>query len=182
MNSNNYSKLRGTHALFSPSNPSWLNYSEERAIEVYNNMKAKERGTKLHEMAANLIEENIKQRKTNDTFNMYVNDGIGYKMLPEQVLYYSDYCYGTADTISFRKDLLRIHDLKTGKNPAHMEQLEIYAALYCLEHGIRPSDIGIELRMYQNDEVIVHNPTSEDIVPIMDQIIMLTKVMEKINK
>ena len=50
------------------------------------------------------------------------------KMTPEQILYYSDNCFGTADAILFRNNFLRIHDLKTGKIPAHMEQLEIYAS------------------------------------------------------
>lgn len=71
--------------------------------------------------------------RLNKTLNAYVNDAIGYKMIPEQILFYSDNCFGTADAIVFRNGLLRIHDLKTGVIPAHMEQLEVYAALFCLE-------------------------------------------------
>ena len=112
---------------------------------------------------------------------MYVNDAIGFKMIPEQVLYFSENCFGTADAISFRKNLLRIHDLKTGEIPAHMEQLEIYAALFCLEYGYKPSDIDIELRLYQSDTIIYHNPTAEDIVPIIDKIITFDKVINKIK-
>lgn len=103
-------------------------------------------------------------------------------MTPEQVLYYSDNCFGTADAISFRKGLLRIHDLKTGAIPAHMEQLMIYAALFCLEYDVKPSEIKMELRIYQNDEVLIHNPTAEDIVPIMDKIITFDKVISKIKE
>ena len=33
-------------------------------------------------------------------FRNYVNDGVGFKLTPEQILYYSPYCYGTADAIS----------------------------------------------------------------------------------
>jgi hypothetical protein len=112
---------------------------------------------------------------------MYVNDAIGYRMKPEQVLYYSDNCFGTADAISFRNNFLRIHDLKTGVTPAKMEQLLIYAALFCLEYRIKPSDIEIELRIYQNDDYIFANPTAEDIVPIMDKIITFDKLIDKLK-
>ena len=84
---------------------------------------------------------------------------------------------GTADAISFRNNTLRIHDLKTGTRPVHIEQLEIYAALFCLEYKIKPADIDIELRIYQNDEVLVHQPESEDILKVMDKIIHLDKIL-----
>jgi hypothetical protein len=112
---------------------------------------------------------------------MYVNDAIGFKMKPEQVLYYSENCFGTADAIIFRNNLLRIHDLKTGVTKAHMEQLEIYAALFCLEYKKRPSDIDMELRIYQNNEIVIFNPTAEDIVPIMDKIITFDKIINKLK-
>lgn len=113
---------------------------------------------------------------------MYVNDAIGYKMIPEQVLYYSDNCFGTADSIIFRDHLLRIHDLKTGSTPAHMEQLMIYAALFCLEYKYKPADIGMELRIYQNNEITVYEPTVEDILPIMDTIITFDRIINKIKE
>ena len=113
---------------------------------------------------------------------MYVNDAIGFKMVPEQILYYSDNCYGTADAIAFRNKTLRIHDLKTGEVPAKMEQLEIYAALFCLEYNIKPGDIEMELRIYQNDEILHHEPTVEDIAPIMDKIIIFDKVIDRIKE
>ena len=96
--------------------------------------------------------------------------------------YYSDNCFGTADAILFRNNFLRIHDLKTGKIPAHMEQLEIYAALFCLEYKVKPGDIEMELRIYQNNEILYHNPTAEDIVPIMDRIITFDKVIKRIRE
>jgi hypothetical protein len=37
---------------------------------------------------------------------MYVNDAIGYQMTPEQPIYYSENCVGTADAISFKNDFL----------------------------------------------------------------------------
>lgn len=58
----------------------------------------------------------------------------------------------------------------------------IYAALFCLEYKIKPGEINFELRIYQNDEILYHNPTAEDILPIMDKIIHLNKFLEQINK
>ena len=113
---------------------------------------------------------------------MYVNDAIGYKMTPEQILYYSPNCFGTADAISFRGDILRIHDLKTGESPTHMEQLMIYAALFCLEYNYKPNEIQMELRIYQNDGIICHQPTIEDIFPIMDRIITFDKIINSIKE
>ena len=135
----------------------------------------------MHEFAAQCIKLGQKLPKANKTLNMYVNDAIGYKMTPEQVLYYSPNCFGTTDAISFRNDLLRIHDLKTGEIPAHMEQLEIYAALFCLEYDYKPADIGMELRIYQSNDIVIFEPQADDIVPIMDQIITADKIISKIK-
>ena len=104
-----------------------------------------------------------------------------FKMSTEVVLFYSERFFGTADAICFRNNYLRIHDLKTGKTPVHMEQLMIYAALFCLEYKIKPGDIEIELRIYQNDEIVYFNPTAEDIAPIMDTIIHLDKILQKLE-
>jgi len=117
-----------------------------------------------------------------EAVKFYINDGVGYKMTVEQPLVYSEHIFGTADTICFRNDTLRIHDLKTGANPAHMEQLETYAALFCLEYVIKPSDIKMELRLYQWDEIVCHNPTVEDILPIMDRIVTTEKISQEIEK
>lgn len=40
--------------------------------------------------------------------------------------------------------MLRIHDLKTGISPVHMDQLLIYAALFCLEYKIKPGSIDTD--------------------------------------
>ena len=182
MNFVKHLNLNGLHAPSSPSQSSWLRYDDSKALEVYNNKKAAEIGTKLHAWAKDTIDLGIKQPKSKKTIYAYVNDAIGYRMSTEVVLYYSDRFFGTADAISFRDGFLRIHDLKTGKLPVHMEQLEIYAALFCLEYKVKPGDIQIELRIYQNDEIIYHNPTAEDIVPIMDKIIHLDKLLSKIDE
>ena len=172
----------GSHAFLGASKYSWLNYTEDKLKETYKNLLAKERGTKLHNIAKELIEESIKLPKSNKTLNMYVNDAIGFKMRPEQVLYYSDNCYGTADAIIFKKNFLRIHDLKTGVTPASLHQLEIYASLFCLEYDIKPNDIEMELRIYQNDDILVGNPKAEDILPIMNKIIIFDRIIDEIKE
>lgn len=180
-----HKNLSGMHAPFAASQSSWLRYDDDKVLEVYANKKAAEMGTRLHEWAAETINLGLKQPKSKKTLCAYVNDAIGYKMDTEVVLFYSERFFGTADVICFRNGMLRIHDLKTGKIgkiESHMEQLEIYAALFCLEYKVKPGDIQIELRVYKNDEVIVWNPTAEDIVPIMDKIIHLNKLLEKIDR
>lgn len=175
-------KLEGLHAPFSASQSSWLRYDDEKVKEVYLNKQAAAMGSKLHAWAKDTIDLGIKQPRSKKTLYAYVNDAIGFKMSTEVVLFYSDRFFGTADAISFRDNTLRIHDLKTGKTPVHMEQLLIYAALFCLEYQVRPGDIDlIELRIYQNDDILYCNPTAEDIVPIMDKIIHLNKLLEKID-
>lgn len=178
---NRHHNLEGLHAPFGASKSSWLRYDDEKVIEVYKNMRAAEMGTRLHEWAAETIKLGLKQPKSKKTIYSYVNDAIGFKMETEVVLFYSERFFGTADAISFRNGVLRIHDLKTGSRLTHIEQLEIYAALFCLEYKIKPSDIEMELRIYQNDEILVHNPTAEDIVPIMDKIIHLNKLLENME-
>ena len=135
----------------------------------------------MHAVASELIDLRLKMPGNDVTFNRYVNDAIAFRMTTEQILYFSENCFGTADAICFRKGKLRIHDLKTGVLPASMKQLEIYAAIFCLEYGYKPGDIEIELRIYQNDEVLVHNPTADDILPIMDRIITADKIIESMK-
>lgn len=185
MNFNKHFNLEGLHAPFSPSQSAWLRYDDNKTLEVYMNRKAAETGTKLHQWAKDTIDLGLKQPRSKKTLYAYVNDAIGYKMSTEVILFYSERFFGTADAISFRNGTLRIHDLKTGKVgkiESHLEQLEIYAALFCLEYKVRPGDIDIELRVYKNDEVVCHCPTAEDIVPIMDKIIHLDKLLEKLDK
>ena len=182
MNFNNHLDLQGQHAFFGASKYHWINYDENKAAEVYSRHLATLKGTILHEFAAQCIRLGQKLPKSEKTLNMYVNDAIGYKMTPEQVLYYSDNFFGTADAIVFRNGLLRIHDLKTGLNPAHMEQLEIYAAFFCLEYKINPADIKMELRLYQSNEILYSTPTIEDIAPIMDKIVTFDKLINQIKE
>lgn len=177
-----HSNLEGLHAPFSASKSSWLRYDDDKVIDVYRNKKATEMGTILHEWAKTTIDLGIKQPRSKKTLYSYVNDAIGFKMSTEVVLFYSERFFGTADAICFRDGMLRIHDLKTGKTKVKMEQLEIYAALFCLEYKIKPGDIEMELRIYQNDEILYHNPTAEDILPIMDRIIQIDKLLQRIDE
>jgi hypothetical protein len=170
MNWNNHSSLSGSHAFLSASKYHWVNYDDLKLEEVYLNWKAAERGTRFHELAAELIDLRQKLPRSPKTFNLYVNDGIGFKMETEVVLYYSPNCFGTADAICFRDNILRIHDLKTGKSRVSLTQLEIYAALFCLEYNYSPNEIEMELRIYQLDEVLIHIPVPEDILYIMQKI------------
>lgn len=184
MNFQKHSNLEGLHAPFSASKSSWLRYDDDKAIDYLRNAQAKDLGTKLHAWAKDTIDLGIKQPRSDKTLYMYVNDAIKYKMSTEVVLYYSDYFFGTADSISFRNNVLRIHDLKTGKSGKiedHIEQLEVYAALFCLEYKIKPGDIDMELRVYKEDQVLVHTPDATDILPIIDQIVHLNKIIEKSN-
>lgn len=179
MNYNERSSLEGTHAFLSPSKYHWIRYSPEKLVETYAKSVAAAKGVELHAFAEQAIRLRQKLTSTSKTLNMYVNDAIGYRMTPEVLVYYSEFAYGTVDALSFRRGLLRIHDLKTGVTPAKMEQLLIYAALYCLDEKVRPDSIKYELRIYQNDEVLVANPTVEDVLPIMDTIVYFDKLIRE---
>ena len=181
MNFNKHYSLEGKHAFLGASKYHWVNYDDDKLAESFLKQQAALKGTVLHDFAAQCISLGQKLPKSQKTLNMYVNDAIGFKMQPEQVLYYSDNCFGTADAIIFRNNLLRIHDLKTGVTPAHMEQLEIYAALFCLEYNKKPGEIDMELRIYQSNEIVVHHPTADDILPIMDKIVTFDKIIEKLK-
>ena len=179
---NRHINQEGLHAPFGASKSSWLRYSDDKIVEVYQNLKAAEIGTRLHEWAKQTIDLGIKQSRSKKTIYSYVNDAIGFNMSTEVVLYYSDRFFGTADAISFRDNILRIHDLKTGKRPVHIEQLEIYAALFCLEYKVKPVDIKIELRIYQNDEVLVHEPEPQEINNVINKIVHVNKILEKLER
>lgn len=171
MHFNEHYGIAGRHAFLSPSQYYWVDYDADKLKERYLSAQAKERGIEFHALAETCIRLGVKLVKNKNTLNQFVNDAIGFKMTPEQPLYYSENCFGTADAISFRKNLLRIHDLKTGVIPARMTQLEVYAALFCLEYGYNPHEIEIELRIYQSNEINVENPDPDVIQGIMDTIV-----------
>lgn len=181
MNFNQHSDLEGLHGIFSASKYSWLRYSDDKALNVYQNVKANEMGTILHKWAKDTIDLGIKQPRSKKTLYAYVNDAIGFKMKTEVVLFYSPIFFGTADTISFRDNVLRIHDLKTGTSKVSMDQLIIYASLFCLEYKIKPNDISIKLRIYQNDDAEYLDPEPEEIIYVMDKIVHLNKILMEYN-
>lgn len=171
MDFNNHSNLQGKHAFLSASKYHWLRYDVEKIKQVYLAQLAVLKGTELHEYAAKSIALGQRLPKSTKTLNAYVNDAIGYRMTPEQVLYYSDNCFGTADAISYKNKFLRIHDYKSGSTPANMDQLKIYAAIFCLEYHVVPEQI--ELRIYQSDDILICEPDMDEIRIIMDQIRIL---------
>jgi Protein of unknown function (DUF2800) len=168
---NTHSNLVGQHAFLSASKHHWINYDDEKLDRVFIAAMAAQRGTELHALAHELIRLGVKLPGNQKALNRYVNDAIGYRMRSEQILWYSDNAFGTADTIAFRRNLLRIHDLKTGVTPTSHHQLEVYAALFCLEYKFKPFDIEIEMRIYQSDEVRIYAADPNDIAHIMDKII-----------
>lgn len=178
---NRHSDLEGQHAFLSASKYHWINYDEEKLTRVFTARMASRRGTELHEFALNAIRLGIKLPKSARTLHLYVNDAIGYRMRPEQLLHYSDNAFGTADAISFRRNKLRIHDLKTGLHPCSIHQLEVYAALFCLEYRYNPEDISIELRIYQNDSVDIYEGDPTVIRFIMDKIIAFDKQLKELR-
>ena len=181
MDFNSHSRLDGQHAFLSASKYHWVNYTEDKLDLSFSRWQSSIRGTALHELAQDLIQLGVKLPKTNKTLNLYVNDAIGFKMHTEQILYYSDNCFGTTDAISFRNNFLRIHDLKNGITNASMMQLMIYAALFCLEYGVVPFEIEIELRIYQSDDVLVQRPSPDEIMHIMNKIVMADKRIEQLK-
>ena len=211
MNFNKHFQLEGKHALLSASSWRWINDDTETLTKRIRSQYAPEIGTLLHDIARKHIQYRIKMNKYDKKTVMlelldkgipgfiidaldfdamfenlmnYVNDGVGYKMQPEVVLCYSDNFFGTADTIAYseRDKFLRIHDYKSGTTPAHMEQLMIYTALFCLEYRMKPSDFESELRIYQNGDVIYHNPAADEITPIIDKIVTLDNFLVKMKE
>lgn len=174
-----HSAYEGMHAFLSASKYHWINYDEQKLLDTYATARAAQEGTELHLLAAELIRKRVNLPRNEKTLNRYVNDAIGYLMAPEVMLFFSRNAFGTVDAISYRKKKLRIHDLKNGVNKASVKQLEVYAALFCLEYKIRPSEISIEVRIYQNDDVVIHVPTLDDIVHIMDRIITFDRLIEQ---
>lgn len=202
MRFNDHSNLEGMHAFLGASKYHWINYSDEKLVESFTNMLAAARGTEIHELAQRLVKHGItlplyqtdedgniifdelgNPIPNNTTLALYVRDAIKYKMYPEQILYFSENCFGTADAISFNRGMLRIHDLKTGVVvKAHMEQLMVYAALFCLEYKKDPNKIKMELRIYQNNEVVYYIPEGHEIREIMEKIKHFDKIISDIRQ
>ena len=203
---NKHTNLEGSHAFLSASKYSWLSKSNEEVVQSYTNSFSQAIGTLMHAYAADYIRFRQKLRKSDargakidlmrrgvpefaiyirsffPNVMRYVNDSIDFMMDPEILLYYSDLCYGTADAIQVNNSVLRIHDLKTGQTTAKIDQLKIYAALYFLEYGQKPERMRTELRIYQLDDIIVHEPEVEEIREVMDCIVEKDRVLQKLKE
>lgn len=204
---NKHPDLEGKHAILGASDYHWLNYERERLHARMISKYSESIGTMLHELAKDLILRKIKLRKTDHKlvyFHLirngipdyaidmdrlypnlmnYVNDAIGFGMEPEVVLKYSDNCFGTADTICSRDHILRIHDLKTGVSPVHIEQLMIYAAIYCLEYKVNPQSFKkIALNLYQGGDIIGDEVAPMYIQDIMDKIIDFDMYINQVKR
>lgn len=182
MKFNEHSKLKGAHALLSPSVYHWLRYDEEKLRRTMISAKAAEMGTRMHAFAAEAISLEMRLPKTRQTVNMFVNDAIKYNMEPELVLYYSPWCFGTTDALGFERNFLRIHDLKTGVTKASMDQLLIYGGLFLLEYDISPRSIDGEFRIYQNDKILGHRYDPEEMEDITHRIVWANDILEAMEK
>jgi hypothetical protein len=169
MRFNKHLNLHGEHAFLSPSSYHWINYTPNRLAERWTTAQAAAWGMAQHEYAQGEIQAG-RESEHIGTLGMYINDCIHHKMVCEQILYYSENCFGTTDAISFRYKTLRIFDLKTGVIKGSVHQLEVYAALFCLEYEVDPRDINIELRIYQDEDVVIYDADPEDIIFIMQKI------------
>ena len=215
---NDHSNLRGTHALFSPSQPAWFGYSKEDFKDHLIRKARTGLGTEFHEWAElkitrrhkitnvreaiKSIDEYIYKKYVNrgylpinavrmlnampyvpkvvfTTMKDYVNDAIDFGLDPEVVVYYSDDFYGETDAIGFDNHILRIHDLMTGATPAKIEQLYGYDALYCIEYHMDPTSIEHELRIYQNDDILIATPSGEEIKPYMETIMEFDRIQRE---
>lgn len=163
-------KTLNLHAFLGASKYHWINYDLEKMSKIFENQFAAQRGTRIHEWAAEAIRLGRRQPRNNETVNSYINDAIGFRMEPEVVLFYSDNAFGTADAICFKKMILRVHDLKTGVHPGSPHQIEIYFALFCLEYKYNPYDIEMIGRIYQSDDVLEFHGDPKRIREIMDKI------------
>jgi hypothetical protein len=209
---NDHHQLAGKHALMGGSNYHWLNWTNDNFEDHFFSMFSTEMGTALHELASSCIKSGTRLNKGDrhivdltlyragipasefDTEAIlqnlipFVNDAIGFHMDSEVILYYSQYCFGTADAVSMddKNRILRVHDYKSGSTTAHMEQLMIYAALFCLEYHRHPKNFVTKLRIYQNMEIVESVPDPSEIESIMNLIIernaRVLKIIERDTK
>lgn len=185
MDFNRHFNLVGKHATLSPSQGSWIRYDFDKLRNRLQTLEAAKRGTDMHALASEAIRLRIRlQGKT--TIAAYVNDAISYRMTPEQPLYATDHCFGTADAITLSKPTqrspmtLRVFDLKTGETPVKTDQLRIYAAIFCIEYDFKPFDLQYDLRIYQMDEIILDDEvTPEDIAHLIDLIFTFSRFIDE---
>lgn len=187
---NKHFSLPGAHAYLSASKYAWLNYDDDKFDRVFYASEAAKRGSELHALAHDLIRLGVRLPDNTKTLNQYVNDAIRYRMTPEQLLFVSEFCFGTPDAISFseKRMKLRVSDLKTGSTPTSEKQLMIYAAMFCLEYGgadaldFKVFDVEFELRIYQSDEVRLYEPDPSEILVIVETIKTRNRRLQELTK
>lgn len=146
-------------------------------------MRAALEGIEQHRYAAICIEEGIVQDDETTTVGLYINQCIQYKMSSEVVLFYSPNAFGTVDAIAYRYRLLRISDLKTGVTRVSVNQLLVYAALFCLEYEVDPFSMrGIELRIYKDGKVMMFEADPYQVREIMDKIVKFDGVLNQLRE
>lgn len=178
-----YSQLKGLHSRMSPSNPAWLNYDDDKIVAKFASDQAAKYGTEMHDLAAKLIHLGVRLPDDGKTMDLYVNHAIGFRMRPEQTLFYSENAFGTTDAIIYRQNILRIHDLKTGLGEAGFRQLMIYAALFCLDYIENPFKMDeINLRIYQNDDFREEVADPGEVVNIMEKIKHDDKIYQRLQE
>lgn len=181
---NNHSDLEGKHSFLSPSSPAWLRYDDHKLERVFLERLEAIRGTEEHDFAARAIKLGHRMPDEPKTLNMYINDCIGWRLKPEVHLFWSDFCHGTADAVGFSESklLLRISDLKTGRTRTTLDQLIIYAGLFCLEYDIpRPWELTTELRIYQNNRIKLEVVDPDEVFHAMDRILTGTRLLEQMR-
>lgn len=174
----------GEHAFLGASNHAWYNYDDEKLVRIYINKLAASRGTALHDLACELIKLKVRLPENGSTLSLYVNDAIRYGLRPEEKLFYSKFAYGTADCIDFKDGVLMVSDLKTGKTKVSFLQLFIYAALFllCYPEIALKNVKRIELRIYQNNEILMETPEIDEILPVMDKIKRYSRILEELEE
>jgi len=110
---NKHLNFEGSHAFLGASKYHWVNYDDEKVALSYLRFLAVRKGTELHDFAERCI--NLRQRlpRSKKTLNSYVNDAIGFRMIPEQGLEFTNNCYGTADSISFNNKILSLFNTES---------------------------------------------------------------------
>lgn len=180
---NTHSHLEGQHSFLSPSSYHWINYDEDKLRFRYKTLQAALEGVEHHRYAAICIAEGIYQDDETTTLGLYINQCIQYRMVPEQVLFYSPNAFGTVDAIAYRYRILRINDLKTGVSRTSEWQLYVYAALFCLEYEIDPFTMrGIELRIYQDGAVKFWPAEPAKVKEIMDKIEEFDGILNELRR
>lgn len=178
---NSHPRLEGSHAFLSPSKYHWLRWPEDKLVESLLTSEAAALGTRLHAWAAEAILLKREQPRDGDILCAYVNDALDLELVPEQTLFYSLNCYGQADAIGFEEEdhFLRIHDLKTGVTKASVDQLYVYAGLFCLEYEYSPFDIDGELRIYQGDDADIYEIDRVYLAQVYDKIRTSNDIIER---